>query len=119
MKPPTKPKPSVLKVKADNIPAELKSLSQWVCWKLEWDPKGKKWTKPPYNPRYKSRKAKSNDPKTWTDFDTAIKAYKTNGFDGVGFQLAGNDPYTGWDGDDCVDPGTRVLLPSVGTNLDD
>ena len=35
----------------DNIPEELRALSQWVCWKFQPDPKGGKPRKVPVDPK--------------------------------------------------------------------
>lgn len=76
----------------ENIPAELKILKQWVCW-VGAD-------KIPKNP-YTGQNAKSNNPETWSDFETAIKACDTYGFDGLGFMFANG--YFGVDLDHCID----------------
>lgn len=43
----------------------------------------------------------SNNPSTWSDYDTACNAVKKYGFDGVGFEFA--PPYFGVDLDKCID----------------
>lgn len=70
----------------ENIPAELKSLPRWVCWKFEQ--RGGKMTKVPYTPT--GRRAKSNDPATWAAFDECRAAHERGRFDGIGFQLDGS-----------------------------
>lgn len=70
----------------ENIPAELKSLPRWVCWKFEQ--RGGKMTKVPYTPT--GRRAKSNDPATWAAFDECRAAHESGSFDGIGFQLDGS-----------------------------
>ena len=71
-----------------SIPADLKTMKQWVCFKLEWNEKKGKNDKIPYNPRT-GYKAKANDPGTWTDYDAAISAFSAGGYDGIGFEFAG------------------------------
>src|SRR6266545_7679934 len=66
-----------------NIPAELKIIPQWV---VEWYTLRDKWTKPLFNPR-SGDLAKSNDPSTWGDYETAVATYGKGGFDGIGFVL--------------------------------
>ena len=66
----------------DNIPTELVELNQWCVFKKEMQADRQKLTKVPYNPKT-GFKAKSNDPSTWVDFDTALD--KVDGFDGLGF----------------------------------
>ena len=78
--------------KAENIPEELKNVSQWVCW-IKTD-------KIPKNPAT-GKNAQSNNSKTWGTFSQAVKACNTFGFDGVGFMFA--PPYFGVDLDHCID----------------
>lgn len=70
----------------ENIPAELKALPRWVCWKFEQ--RGGKMTKVPYTPT--GVRAKSNDPATWAAFDECRAAHESGSFDGIGFQLDGS-----------------------------
>jgi len=78
--------------KAENIPEELKNVSQWVCW-IKTD-------KIPKNPAT-GKNAQSNNSKTWGTFSQAVKACDTFGFDGIGFMFA--PPYFGVDLDHCID----------------
>ena len=73
------------------IPQELKQLKQWVCWAGD---------KLPKNP-YTGGNAMSNNPSTWADYDTAVKAVSKYHFDGIGFMFA--PPYFGVDLDKCID----------------
>lgn len=73
------------------IPAELTQLKQWVCWNSDKIPK---------NP-YTGGNAMSNNPSTWSDYETACKAVEKFHFDGVGFMFA--PPYFGVDLDKCLD----------------
>ena len=75
----------------DNIPSELKRVKQWVCWD---------GTKLPKNP-YTGGNAMSNNPDTWSDYDTAVSAVSKYHFGGIGFMFA--PPYFGVDLDHCVD----------------
>lgn len=65
--------------KIENIPEELKALTQWVCWVGS--------DKLPKNPAT-GNNAQSNNPNTWGTFPQAVKACETFGFDGVGFMFA-------------------------------
>lgn len=76
----------------ENIPAELKNVSQWVCWQGD--------DKVPKNP-HDGRNAKSNDNSTWGSFQDAISACDKYGFDGLGFMFANG--YFGVDLDHCLD----------------
>lgn len=70
-----------------NIPASLKQLKQWVCFKLEYNEKKDKYDKIPKDPKT-GYNAKANDPATWSDYQTAVKAVGKYGFDGIGFEFA-------------------------------
>lgn len=81
----------------ESIPEELKRLPQWVCWKGETGENGK-LRKTPINPRTGGG-AMSNNPATWTDFQTAVQASAQ--YSGVGFMFA--PPYFGVDIDGVSD----------------
>lgn len=81
-----------MKTKIESIPAELKNVARWVCYSGS--------DKIPRNPKT-GQNAKSNDPTTWGDFETACKACDEFGFDGLGFMFA--PPYFGVDLDHCTD----------------
>lgn len=78
-----------------NIPNELKSLTQWVCSSCN--------SKVPmiahaYSP------ASSTDPKTWTTFQAAVKSVECGNYDNIGFVfndngIIGIDIDTGFDED--------------------
>ena len=69
----------------EHIPQELKALPNWVCWKAVPDKKAHSgFTKVPINPRTGGQ-AMSNNPSTWTDFDTAVR--ESERFSGVGFMF--------------------------------
>lgn len=70
-----------------NIPESLKQLKQWVCFKLEYNEKKGKHNKIPKDPKT-GYNAKANDPATWSDFQTAVKAVSKYGFDGIGIEFA-------------------------------
>lgn len=73
------------------IPQELKDLKQWHCWK---DVNGNK-----IPIQVNGNAAKSNDPETWTDYQTAVDASEFH--TGLAFEIT--DPYTGVDLDNCLD----------------
>ena len=78
-----------------NIPDELKQLNNWCVWKFQ-ERNGKR-TKIPFNAET-GEFAKSNDPSTWSCYETAINAENV---DGVGFFF--EPPYLGIDIDDIDD----------------
>ena len=72
------------------IPDELKALPNWVCWRAVPKPTkggGTKLSKQPINPRTGGL-AQSNNPQTWTDFETAVAA--SVDYAGIGFMFAGS-----------------------------
>ena len=82
----------------NNIPVELRSLTQWVTWRIEITETGRP-TKVPYDPR-SFQLASSTDATTWVSYEAAFAAYMAGGWDGIGFVLSENDPYTFIDLDD-------------------
>lgn len=71
-----------------NIPADLKESCRFCVWKKEKG-KGKstRLTKVPYNP-VTGQKAQSNNPETFSEFVTAMKAFAMGGYDGIGIRVA-------------------------------
>lgn len=78
----------------DNLPLKLKSNKRMCCWQYEL--KDGDETKVPYNPVTR-RRAKSNDPTTYSDFASAVTA--VGNFDGIGFFVG--DEVSAIDLDDC------------------
>lgn len=92
----------------EGIPQELKNLPNWICWKAVPQPRPDDPDhigKIPINPRT-GGKAQSNNPDTWTDFDTALKASEQHS--GIGFMF-GNSPFFGVDVDKA-EPDIREFL---------
>lgn len=80
----------------ENIPSELKEFSNWICWKSILQPRPDDPDhvgKIPINPKTGGN-AQSNNPETWTDFSTAVRAAEK--FSGIGFMF-GNSPFFGVD----------------------
>lgn len=73
-----------------NIPADLKESCRFCVWKKEKG-KGKstRLTKVPYNP-VTGQKAQSNNPETFSEFVTAMKAFAMGGYDGIGIRVRGS-----------------------------
>jgi hypothetical protein len=101
------PRPKPLAVVAENIPAELKELNQWVTWKYEFRDK---WTKPPFQVNGRDY-AKSSDPSTWGAFHDALKTYESRRVDGIGVALAIDIGMVGVDLDHCYNPQTKSFEP--------
>ena len=68
-----------------NIPDALKQSASFCVWKLE--KRSGRPTKVPYDPRTRQM-AKTNDPSTFADFKTAMKAYAIGGWDGIGYRVS-------------------------------
>jgi primase-polymerase (primpol)-like protein len=86
------------------IPDALKARNQWLAWKLE-DRAGKP-SKVPYCVKT-GRLGKSNDPASWCDFDTALKAVQDGqGYNGIGFAFH--------EGYFCISPRIGIFQELVG-----
>ena len=83
-----------------NFPQELAALRQWICWRLEPDPRGEKPRKVPYDPRT-GRKASSTNPETWATLPEAMRAQTKYLFTGVGFVFTEAGGIVGVDIDHC------------------
>lgn len=99
-----------------SFPQELKNRKQWVCWRLEPDKDGGKPKKMPINP-VTGKGAMSNNPQTWTDYQTAFAAYEKYGYTGIGYMFTKNDGYVGVDVDHCYDPETAVFNETAAAIL--
>jgi primase-polymerase (primpol)-like protein len=98
---PARPIPS--EPRWDSIPAQLKALQQWVCWRYEF--RDGRWTKVLYHPN--GSRARSTDAATWVSFEQAQRAYAASqttdaAFDGVGFVLKEGGGIVGFDFDHCL-----------------
>ena len=83
-----------------NFPQELAALRQWICWRLEPDPKGERPRKVPYDPRT-GRKASSTNPQSWATLAQALAAKDKYLFTGVGFVFTEVGGIVGVDIDHC------------------
>lgn len=84
-------------IEFDNIPAELRTLPQWVLWKAERN------TKVPY--QASGARAESDNPATWTTYEAACAAFEAGGFSGIGLMFADGGGLFGIDLDDCIRDG--------------
>lgn len=83
-----------------SFPKELTALPQWICWRLEPDPKGDKPRKVPYDPKT-GRKASSTNPATWATLPEAEAACARYTFTGLGFVFTEESNIVGVDIDHC------------------
>lgn len=97
-------------VNLDNIPEELKSISNWTLWKFS-NESGKR-KKIPLSAN-DGKGAKINDPKTFGTFNSCVHKLEMNKswFDGLNFAFKPNCGYLMIDIDKCFDNG--CLLPEV------
>lgn len=82
------------------IPQELRRLPNWVCWQAVQDERSHSGvSKRPIDPKT-GNFAKSNDPSTWADFDTAVQTAQK--WSGIGFMFS-ESGYFGVDLDDIAE----------------
>jgi hypothetical protein len=81
-----------------NIPQTLKELSRWILWRLER--RDGTETKVPY--RTDGMKASTTNPNDWTNFDTAVRAFNPERYNGLGFVLRKEDNIVCIDLDGCI-----------------
>lgn len=112
--PPRGPLPTL-----SDIPSQLRTCDQWVCWKYIW--RDNKWSKCPISPIDGSR-ASSTDPRTWTSVERALaRASSDPSMAGIGFVFSKDDLFAGIDLDDCIDdsgqitPAAQALIDRFGS----
>lgn len=88
------------------LPGELKARDQWICW--QWQCRQGKWTKIPVSAATEGQ-ARSNDPDTWSSFETALAHMKRRSLSGVGFVFHPEDGLAGVDLDGCRSAGTGEI----------
>jgi len=92
-------------INVDAIPAALRERRQWVCWRIVMR-KGKP-DKLPFQPD--GIEAKSNDSSTWYSFADVLAAYRSSGWNGIGFVFSDDDDFAGIDLDGCRDSDTGEI----------
>lgn len=99
----------------DLVPAELKTLKQWVTWQnRERDGELSKFPS-----QGGGSGASSSDPTTWTTFEKAVYFSKLcHRVEGVGFMFSAEDPFCGVDLDGCRDPESGSLSAWASEILD-
>jgi len=91
-----------------NIPDEMKSINNWVGWRLE--ERDGKPTKVPINPTTLGNAITTNS-STWGSFEQALSGVGHK-YTGIGFVFDGTG-LVGVDIDDCRDPETGSLTPEA------
>ena len=98
------------------IPQELAKHPNWVLWKSEpRSPGSDKMTKPPF--AITRRRAKGNDPSTWSPLPLVIEAFKQGSFSGIGFMITPEIGLIGIDLDHVVDPETGKTTESWAADI--
>jgi putative DNA primase/helicase len=111
------PKPVPLTVIPEHIPAELKALPQWVCWRYTWNSEAGKWIKKPLRPKDGNATShNAKEAKYWTSFEFAYQRYLDSQseswrFDGIGLVLLPENVIVGFDLDHCREPETGEVKP--------
>lgn len=79
-----------------NVPDEMKALKNWCVFRTKYNPETERQEKFVISPT-DGKWAKSNDPNTWVDFQTALKYAEENDCAGLSFALDGKCGIT------CID----------------
>jgi hypothetical protein len=87
----------------ENIPAELKTYPQWMCWRVGAPKADGGFQKPPVSP-HTGLVAGHNEPRNRGTFEEAVAAIGRYGLSGISFVPTEADPFTLVDFDDCRDP---------------
>lgn len=77
------------------VPAEMRALPNWCVFRTKWNAEKGKKDKFIISPT-DGKWAKSTDPATWTDFETALRYAEENNCEGLSFALNGS-------GISCID----------------
>lgn len=96
----------------DQVPRSLQHIDQWVLWKAVPKAGGGR-TKVPYTVH--GVHASSINPRTWTDFATALQAYQEEGadYDGLGWCVRQTNNILTLDFDHVRDAHSGVIDPTV------
>jgi hypothetical protein len=101
-------KPNTYHKNLAHLPPALQPLTEqprWLVWR--WEERTTKdgrvkWTKPPYQARFPTQHARSDDPDTWGSHEDAVAAMRAGHADGIGYALMGSG-IGAIDLDHCVD----------------
>lgn len=90
-----------------NVPDEMKARPNWVAVRTRHkDDKIEKYLINCYTGKF----AESDNPETWTDFDSACKYARENGCDTIAYALDGKDGICCVDIDHCIDD-NKIMTP--------
>ena len=85
-------KPNTHQADLTKLPRTLTLLterSQWAVWR--WTRQGNGWQKPPFIATQPGQHASTKDPKTWTDYTTALATVQAGKADGISYMLTEDD----------------------------
>jgi hypothetical protein len=94
------------------IVKRLVPLPNFVNWKWELNEKRNAWTKVPYQPRDPTKKAATDNKKTWGTYTDAVANVVAGKVDGIGFCLFETN-ICAFDIDDCRDLATGEIDPAA------
>lgn len=103
------------------IPAALRDRPQWLCWRLEEKPGGKKPAKMPYYASGKRRtgvQGSDADRAALVPLDQAIAAMTALQASGIGFAFLPDDGLIGIDLDKMADPASGEIAPRAQSIID-
>ena len=96
------------------IPREMRERRQWVLSRLE--ERDGAFAKIPMMPS--GRRAKVNDPLTWSKYEDVLAVLGSGQFDAIGYVFTETDPYVGIDLDKCLNPDSGELEPDAQSVMD-
>ena len=98
----------------ENVPEEMKQQPKWVAVVTEQED-GKEHLGKRLIDCHNGSWAKSSDPNTWTDFETALAYAETHGADTIAFALTGEDNIACIDVDSCVGEDGKYSAKAIET----
>ena len=102
-----KPAQGALVVRPVGIPIVLRSRPHWAVWRYEQDHRGA-WSKPPRMPD--GAPADGGDRSTWSTFEDAYDAYRSDGWDGISYAFVELEGILAFDLDHTSDHAQRDQL---------
>ncbi|TDL37020.1 DUF927 domain-containing protein [Macrococcoides bohemicum] len=108
-------KETILKFNVNNVPSDLRELDQWIYWKAEYNERRKQFEKVPY--KSPSVKASTTNKNTWKSFESCVKNFKADVYDGIGFVLTKEDNLVCLDIDGAVNPETFEPLTEIAKDM--
>lgn len=101
------PRPALLPVNVDGIPASMMATARWAPWRAVWDGKKQKYEKIPHRADRPAAGLSNKSTKGWATFHEALAAYHQDPglFAGVGYLMTGPHGLIAVDLDHCVSAG--------------